>query len=236
MNSKRWIVGRGAALVALSVAAGLCLGGSCTVSWDGAGGSTTAPLSDADAEITISRSVGAIQASVVATITDAGRTVSLSADQEVRVNDVALAGPTLGQYTATISSAALYTVAVQDPTRGEEYTSLAPPTDFDIVSPTAGGGASLSGFTLTWSNVSDQAQVEITLTQTLAGAVETEVYGPFSDTGSRTLTASDLRDFRQGANLTITLAKWHTGNSIAGFGSGQLVVETTVSRTVQPLP
>jgi hypothetical protein len=224
--------------ILLSVASALCLGVSCTIT--GLGdlvGPTQIPLDQADATITVTQPVGAANADVVATITDShGRVVDLSVDQAVRVNGAALAGPnSAGQYTVTIAVAATYDVTVREPTRGVEDTILDAPGAFGITAPAAGGGASLSGFTLQWSNPNERWQVEIKLTETVFGSVKQATFGPFTDTGSRTLLASDLRDFVQGVDLVVTVTKVDR-QTVAGFDTGTGAVRVPASATVSPRP
>ncbi len=232
----------------LGTTVALSMGVSCTVIPGGGGGGgepnqpggggTTVTLDTASANIRIDQAVGATQADVTATLTDSsGRTLHLTSDQYVRVNDVDLVGPDPnGQYTATVAAASEYRVAAREPTRGVTETSIDAPADFAITAPPAGGAASLSGFTVTWSLPNTQTQVEIVLSQTIFGSVQTETFGPFPDTGSRTLASTDLQDFRQGADLTIRVNKLNTLGQIAGFRTGTLSAGVDVSESVTPAP
>lgn len=222
----------------VAVASLWCTGVTCTVTWPDDGiGSTTKPLNQAHATISISRLAGASQVTATAVLEDdLGRTVVLDDDQAVRVNNTALSGPSGGQYSATLTAAGDYIVAVQEPTRGVEYTTVTSPADFTVSSPAAFDGVSLSGFTVTWSNASAQAQVIVELSQWLGGTRVVENFGPFSDTGTRSFDATDLRDFRQGATLTITITKFNTRSSIAGFASGTLQATVVTERQATPLP
>jgi hypothetical protein len=222
----------------LGVACVLCTGVSCTITGlDDILGPTQIPLDQADASIAISQSVGASNADVVATITDShGRVVDLSADQAVRVNGAALAGPnTANQYTLTVATAATYDITVREPTRGVQDTTIDAPAAFEITAPAAGGGASLSGFTLRWSNPNELLQVEIRLTETVFGTLREAVLGPFTDTGSRVLRAADLQNFVQGTDLVITVTKINRA-TVAGFDSGTAAVRVSASQTAVPLP
>jgi hypothetical protein len=220
----------------LFIAAGCCLGVTCTIT-PGTGITTQKPLSQAVANITVSRLAGAGTASVAATIEDAlGRTVTLSDDQAVRVNDVALVGPSSGVYAATVTAAGQYVLAVQEPTRGVETTTVSAPTDFEVTSPAEDGGVSLSGFTLQWSGADNQAQVVIELSQWQGSTRVIDNFGPYTDTGSRAFDATDLRDFVQGTPLTITISKYNVRSNVAGFASGTLQISVITERHAQPLP
>lgn len=225
-------------VVVLGCASALCMGVSCTITGlDDWVGPTQVALDEANATITITQAVGGTKADVVATITDShGRDVTLSTEQSVRVNGTSLVGPNqAGQYTATVDAAAAYVVTVREPTRGVEDTTLDAPGAFEITSPAAGGGASLSGFTLQWSNASELLQAEIELSETVFGTQREAALGPFSDTGSRVLRAVDLQEFVQGTELLISVAKVNRV-TIAGFESGSGVVRVSASRSVTPLP
>lgn len=110
------------------------------------------PLYETRADITITATVGATQAKVTATITDADDdNVTLETDQEVRVNGTALSGPnSFGDYTRTIPSAAEYTVTAVEPRKGQKDTLLVSPAQFEITSPLADQTVSLQGFELEW--------------------------------------------------------------------------------------
>lgn len=222
----------------LGCASALCMGVSCTITgWDDWISTTETALDEADANLAITQTGGGATADAVATIKDAhGRVVTLSSDQSVRVNGVSLIGPDRsGQYTATVAAATTYVVTVREPTRGVQETDLEAPAAFEITSPSAGGGASLSGFTLQWSNANELLQVELTLSETVFGTQREVVLGPFTDTGSRTLRATDLRDFVQGTELLITVTKINR-TEIDGFASGAGSVRVSATRSASPLP
>jgi hypothetical protein len=147
-----------------------------------------------------------------------------------------LATEDAGRYSVALPMADTYTVTVTEPTRGVQTTSQPAPADFAIVSPIAGGQASLSGFTLIWSNANSALQVTIALAQTLFGQDRRKEVGPSSDTGSRVFTAQELVDFRQGGDLSITATKISSRADLAGFASGQLTVERGRTTTVAPQP
>ncbi len=229
---------------------GLIVGG-CTIHWqidDGPGdnsvgtitigGSTTTYLDLADATMVISRPVGDNTARVAATIrSQSGRTVRLTAGQSVEVNGVALTRPDAkGEYGATVDAASTYTITVDEPSHGVQNTEIDSPPEFEVTSPAEGGRASLSGFTLTWTKPNDRLQVEIELSQVLAGELVTVTFGPYTDTGEREFLARDLSDLRQGAELVITVTKVNTVNRIAGFDSGTASVRVGATRTVVPGP
>jgi hypothetical protein len=214
---------------------GFCVGVGCVV----IDIATQIPLNQADAVITISQLAGAADATAVAVITDdshsPARTVVLSNGQAVSVNDHALSGPdTADEYVRTIPAAATYKVTVNEPTRGVEDTTIAAPGAFDITAPAAGSTASLSGFTVTWSNPDPALTVRVRLTQTIFGAERDQSFGPFTDTGSLGLGANDLRSFQQGANLLITVTRTKEVHGINGFRSGTLTAELSQTVTVSP--
>ena len=161
--------------------------------------------------------------------------VEFDSGQSVQINGQVLApAHGLGDYSVTIPVADDYIVTVNEPTRGVQSTNQAAPPDFAITSPTDGGPASLSGFTVTDSNPDANLQVVITLVQSLFGQGRHLVVGPFADTGSRSFTAQDLAVFQQGADLSITVTKASRRSDIAGFASGKVTVER--SRMVKATP
>jgi hypothetical protein len=225
-------------LLLVLVSLPLCVGASCNVS---CGGTPLFPdvnveLDLADCVMRITQGAGATEAMVTATITDGhGRPVELAGGQTVSVNGQTLSGAGInGVYTGLVAVANEYAVTVNEPTRGVETTTIAPPADFDITSPADGGSASLSGFTLNWSNADAGLQVTVLLTQTLFGDEERETFGPFTDTGSLVLDAQNLSDFQQGANLLITVTKINERSTINGFNSGPLSVERSETSLVAP--
>lgn len=224
-----------AALWSLTI--GLCLGASCTITLPGDGTGRTY-LDQTDASIEITQVVGAAQAEVSATITDSlGRAIHFASGQSVTIDDVPLQGPSLsGEFSATVDAADEYVVAVDEPTRGVEHTTVVAPGEFDITSPAEGGGASLSGFTLRWSPANDRFQVQMTFSQTIFGTTETVDFGPFTDTGSRAFNADDLQAFRQGADLTISVTRISTVATVAGFETGTATAGVTAKVTVTPKP
>jgi hypothetical protein len=220
-----------------SVTIGLCLGGSCTITIPGDGTSRTY-LDQTDADIEISQVVGAAQADVTATITDSlGRAVNLTSGQSVKINDVALRGPSVsGKFTVDVDAAGEYVISVDEPTRGVEHTTVVAPAEFAITSPAEGGGASLSGFTLKWSPADERYQVKMTFSQTIFGSTQAVDFGPFTDTGSRAFTADDLKEFVQGAGLTISVTRIHTVVNVAGFNSGTATAGVTTTAAASPRP
>ncbi|MFH1748636.1 MAG: hypothetical protein ABIG44_16495 [Planctomycetota bacterium] len=220
---------------------GLCAGATCTITFpgDGNGGpGSYVPLDQADAIITITQTAAGAQAEVAARITDAfGFTVLLQDGQAVEVNTQALTGPGGdGYYRQTVPVANNYTITVNEPTRGVQDTTIASAAGFEIASPAAGATASLSGFTVTWSHADANLTVEVSLTQTLFGEVQTNDLGPFADTGTLTLTDDDLIDFAQGADLHITVTRSIEQTGIAGFNSGTIIVQHAETIAVVPGP
>jgi hypothetical protein len=235
----RWTsVGRLIGLAALT--AGVS-GVSCTIRFPDDGGSGLppggAPLDETDAEIRISRAQEDAQAIVNAAITtSSGRSVVLAEDQAVLVEGVELAREATGLFRAEVESDAQYTITVREPTRGVENTVVIGPDEFGITAPGAGGSASLSGFTLAWTEPDDGQSVEIELSQTVFGETTVREFDQSVDNGQRTFAASELRDFVQGAELLITVRKVRATAGLAGFASGIAVVELSVSKVVDPGP
>lgn len=194
------------------------------------------PLDEADAVVTISETTSDSEALVTAEITTSrGVAVMLAGGQAVSVNGQALSGPGAdGKYRLSVPVADSYVVTVREPTRGVQDTTIPPPTAFDITSPSEGETVSLSGFTLSWSNADAGLSVRMRLAQALLGSEETRDFGPFEDAGSRRFSSLDLAPFRQGAPLSITVAKTSELREIDGFNSGKL--SASVSRTVSAVP
>jgi hypothetical protein len=225
-------------LVLLTFASGLCLGVSCTITGPGGGGTTSGtPLDQATATIAIGQTVGDTQASVMVTIVDDfGRTIMLTDERNVTVDDQTLSGPVSGVYSATITADGQYTITVREPTRGVETTTVDAPAEFAITAPDAGGTASLSGFTLVWTNADATLTADITLRQTFAGTTTTEQFGPVVDAGVFQFSAADLRNFVQGVDLEITVVKTGSTSNIAGFDSSTVTAQVTGTRSASPLP
>lgn len=223
----------------LSLACGLCLGVSCTITGPGDGlgiGQTALPLDQATATVFIQRTTGGAAASVTAYLSDRyGRTVVLGEEQEVSVSGQSLSGPdALGQYGAAVAVSDTYSITVREPTRGVQTTTITPPADFEINSPAEGGSPSLLGFTLAWTNPQDGVEVRIVLTQTFGGSTDQESFGPFVDGGSRTFTDADLREFVQGMPLSIELTKSVVQSSVAGFSSSSVTAQVVATRSILP--
>jgi len=228
-------------ILLIVVCACFCAGASCSVSCDG----SPIPWPNVDTEldratctIRIAENATGGTATAMAEITTAaGWPVELGEGQSVQVNGqpMAAAGDS-GEYAVTIPAAGTYTVTVTEPTRGVQTTSQPTPPDFQITSPTEGGPASLSGFTVSYSNPDAALQVSIKLVQTLFGHEEQMVVGPLADTGSKSFTAQDLAEFRQGADLSIAVTKISRHDGINGFAAGQLSVERTRSVKAKPQP
>jgi hypothetical protein len=236
-------------LILLSVVMGLCLGVSCTISGpddndngglqgndnhDATPGRTT--LDQANATLTIVQEAGGSEADVTAELTDEnGVTLELQGEQAVLVNGQALDGPDSDDvYTATIEADSEYVIAVREPTRGVEETTVDAPGDFEVTSPVEGGGAPLSGFTLEWSNPNNLLTVRIKISQTLFGETESVTFGPFTDTGSREFDVADLEPFRQGADLVITVTKINARASVSGFDTATVQSRVYVVRRAEP--
>lgn len=221
-------------LIVLSIFA--CSGMTCRITFpDWPPGPNYVPLNEADLVLDIVRDVGDIEAELFGTIKDSsGRLVELQDQQAVRVNDAELTLGNDDRYAAVLAAAGAYTLTVYEPTRGVETTVIDAPADFSITSPASGGGASLSGFTLRWTGANDRYQVRLRISQTLFGVTESASFGPYTDTGSRAFTVGDLDRFRQGAPLTLTVTKFRTERSVAGFRTGVVTVKVTARGTADP--
>lgn len=196
---------------------------------------TSAPLHQTDCTITISEVQGAADAAVEASVMDGSRYVRLQSDQSIQVNDTALDGPASGgSYDATIDAANQYVVTVTEPTRGVEDTIIDAPADFAITSHADGDGASLSGFVLTWSNADAALEIELHITQRILGRDHEKTLSADEDTGTMNVSAADLSQFQQGADVTLTLTKIRETDSVAGFASGLLQARKSVSLALTP--
>ena len=169
------------------------------------------PLDQTACTIRVVENLGESSATATVTadiLTLLGLPVELRNGQSVTVNGQTLTPADIaGEYSGTIPVANVYAVTVTEPSRGVQTTSQPAPPDFAITAPSAGGPASLSGFTVSDSNADATLQVSITLVQTLFGVDHRVAIGPFADTGSKVLTAQDLAVFRQGADLAITVTR-----------------------------
>ena len=233
---------RGMLLVALS--AGMCLGASCGLDCTVCGAnviwpipSTTVELDLTDCVLTIAQTADATDANAEATIIDSwGLPVELEDGQAVSVNAQALL-PTVtdGDYARSVPAADQYVVTVNEPSRGVSTTTIDTPT-FTITSHDDGDGASLSGFTLEWSDADAALKVRISLTQSILGDSKTAKVGPIADAGSHAFDAADLADFQQGADITVKVTKTNTQDAINGFNDGELSVTYSVTISVTPGP
>lgn len=212
------------------------MGQTCSINI-GVGGNT--PLDEADASIIISRIANNTSAAVSATIRSGFVGLRLGEDQEITVNGEKLNDTGFsGTFGATVDAASQYTVTVREPTRGIEDTTISEPADFEITSPGNGGVASLSGFTINWSNPNASLQVEVKLTQTLLDEQLELELDPFTDTGSVDISSTDIQNagFGQGADLIIRVTKINERNSIGGFGQGVLQARLTKTSAATPGP
>jgi hypothetical protein len=166
-----------------------------------------------------------------------GVPIALSDGQQLAVNDEPLTrvqGSFV--YTASVALADTYVVSVTEPTRGVETTSVDGPAAFTITSPTAGQGASLSGFTISWSNADAALEVAVHVSQTILGQVHAFLDVLESDSGSFTLGTSDLSDFQQGADMTITVARSETVEGLNGFSAARISLIRSESVEITPAP
>jgi hypothetical protein len=196
------------------------------------------PLDQADCTMRIAENtVGAVATATAVITTSIGWPVDMNDDQYVLINGEPMT-PTgaAGQYAVTVPLADTYTITVGEPTRGVQDTSAAAPPDFAVTAPPEGTTASLTGFTVTWSNPDPALEATITLSQTLFGEERRLVVGPEADDGSRSFGILDLADFRQGAGLFITVTKIGRRAGIDGFDSGDVSIERSRTVTVAPGP
>ncbi|MBX3394581.1 MAG: hypothetical protein KF841_04350 [Phycisphaerae bacterium] len=198
---------------------------------------TSTPLSQADATIVISRSANESQAKVDAEITRGFAGVRLEDGQRVRVNGEVLEG-TRGDYAAIVNAADSYTIAVTDPRRGTDQTTIEEPDAFEITSPNANEDASLSGFMIEWTAANAQQQVEIEISQRLFGDELLLQIGPTEDDGNASITSGQLAStgFGQGQPMTIRLTKIRRVGSVSGFASATTECRVTESVIVNPAP
>lgn len=198
---------------------------------------TGTPLDDANAIVTIRRTSGQAQATVEATFTRGFANVNLTDEQSITINgeDLNRTGST---FFASIDASSTYTLLVREPTRGVESTVVAEPGDFEITSPPSGGTASLSGFTIEWTNADPNLQIEIRVAQTLLGEPKSLMIGPIGDTGAATITDEQIANagFGQGAQLTIAVTRVAQTSSVNGFASGVMQVRLTKSATANAGP
>ncbi|MCB9855539.1 MAG: hypothetical protein H6818_07600 [Phycisphaerales bacterium] len=198
---------------------------------------TGTTLDDANAIVTIRRTAGQPQASVEASFTRGFANVNLTDEQSITINgeDLNRTGST---FFASIDANSIYTLVVREPTRGVESTAVTEPGDFEITSPPANGTASLSGFTIEWTNADPSLQVEVRIAQTLLGEPKFLSIGPVGDTGAVTITDEQIAiaGFGQGAQLTLTVTRLNETSDVNGFASGVMQVRLAKSTTANAGP
>jgi len=197
-------------------------------------------LDQTNASITTTQTVGGSDVSVLATVNNsAGSPYEMKNDQAIAVNGQSLTASATGTYARTIQPAAEYLVTVTEPSKFVKTTTIAPPSAFDITSPASNAVASLSGFTVTWSNPDPELTVEITLKQIINGSEKRRTFGPYTDTGTQSFSATDLAgDFFHGKDITmsITITKIREKTAINGFSNGKLVAKLFNTLVVTPGP
>ncbi|HPF38718.1 MAG TPA: hypothetical protein P5081_08290 [Phycisphaerae bacterium] len=198
---------------------------------------TGTTLDDANAIVTIRRTAGQAQAAVEASFTRGIANVNLTDEQSITINgeDFNRTGST---FFASIDANSTYTLVVREPTRGVESTTLAEPGDFEITAPASGGTASLSGFTIEWTNADPSLQIEVRVSQTLLGEAKSMSIGPVGDTGAVTITDAQIAQagFGQGASLTISVTRLSETSQVNGFASGVMQARLTKSTTANAGP
>lgn len=212
----------------------LCSGQVCDVNVNT---STGSPLRDADATIVISRGSTSDRAHVTARITRGFSGVRFEDGQKVEVNEEVLDGER-GDFGATVDASELYVISVFDPRRGTDKTNISEPVEFNITSPADGGDASLSGFTLRWSDADPSLEVDVEITQEILGESLSLELSSDSDTGELAVSAADLADggFGQGVPIVITVTKTNRVNNVAGFDEGVAECRMSVSIEADPAP
>lgn len=195
------------------------------------------PLNDADAEIRIFREIDDATARVEATITSGFALVRLDDDQNVAVNDRDLLGDR-GDYARTIDAADAYDISVSDPRRGTDHTEIEEPASFEISMPGEGGDASLSGFTIEWTNADAALDVDVKITQVLLGESLSLELDRVPDVGAIDVTSRQIAEagFGQGRDLKITVTRIRTNSNIRGFRDGKAFCELSTSINVTPTP
>lgn len=195
-------------------------------------------LDDNRISISISEDIDGSEAGVVAVITDSReRLADLDQVQSLLVNGQELTGPDSGgAYRATIPTSSAYTLTVNDPTRGVQDTTIIPPSAFTITSPGGGDSASLSGFTVEWSEADSNLEVQVSLSQAIFDELRLVEFEPESDSGRRTIETSELSIFQQGADLTIEVTKVEHRDRVNGFSFGELTSRVSVTSRVTPGP
>lgn len=199
------------------------------------GGQTT--LDRAEAVLSIIQTANSSRAQVrMALETPAGSDLILSDEQSLQVNGSTLREESAGLYTREIDAADTYRVTVGEPTRGVQTTSIDGPAAFSISNPPSGGEASLSGFTVMWTGANADLEVVVRVSQTIFDDTETETFTLDSDEGMLELSANDLRDFVQGADLDIEVTKISRGGDIDGLGATTIRIERARLRSAEPTP
>jgi len=221
-------------ILAILLAGLSAAGATCSVNVNVNSGT---PLDEADAIINIRRTDGQAQASVEASIRRGFANVNLTDEQSVSVNDVELMRSG-SLFFATVEAGSSYTVRVVEPTRGVNTTNVVEPGGFDITGPAEGSTASLSGFTVEWSNSEPGFFVEILITQNLLGEPKSLLVGPLPDAGSQLIPDMQIASagFGQGAPMTIAVTRIAEDSAVAGFASGVMQVRLTKSVTVNAGP
>ena len=229
----------GASLAIVAFCAALSMGG-CNVIIDPDDDdpfSSRTPLDRVRAEIEINQDADANNATIRMVLRDGfSRLVQLSADQGIEIDGNALASVSTGVFERSLPIADSYSITVREPTRGVETSTITAPGPFGITSPALGGGASLSGFNLTWNGVNATLDVEVQLRQDVLDRVRTTVIEDEPDDGALALVLLDLEDFVQGAPLEIEFSKVASQSSIAGFSSAEVTVRRTIGWSVTPGP
>lgn len=203
----------------------------------GGNGTVDAFLDETNATITISAPNGNGTAGVLADLfTSNGSSVELENGQSIFVAGVELGGPNSdGDLEATVTAGNTYTLTVNEPSRGSTESVITGPTAFNITAPAENATASLSGFTLTWDAVDPSQTVAVTLSQPALSRMENTV-GPFADSGSLTLSASDLGNFGQGGPLIISITKVRVQTGLSGFNTSTATLSRTGTLIVNPGP
>ncbi len=178
------------------------------------------------------------QVNVTAAITrNLGVPVELTDGQAVEVNGQPLTGPNADlKYTASVARSNTYVIRTVEPTRGVLDTTVHAPPVITITSPSNGQEVSLSGFTVTWSNPDPDLSSRVRLRQTLLGQTREFVSDVRADEGEITLTAANLANFQQGADIEVTVQRIRQASAIQGFNTGQVSVARSAIVQCVPAP
>jgi len=228
---------------AVALLAAFAAGGNLSCTFDlfdfgfGGGGTTQILYMDQmNASVIVVQKIGETTATILAKITNSlNQTVTFKNGQAVAVGGTNLAGPDEnGIYYATVGANTDYVIVVTEPTSFVVEDSVAAPGTFEITAPAPGATASLAGFTVTWSNPDPDLEVEVVLKQIVNGSEKQKALATVADTGTQTLTYTDLKGFVHGKNetLSVTVTKIRKKDTLQGFKTGTASARLSTSVSV----